>query len=279
MQTHNATVSAVHLFNFGQGENAPDNINDYLGRLVVCYHSVFTVVAALPSATPARRMDGSLIPGAARLFIARERTENEDGKILGPMGHWIESTGVARPGQTITHWHHNTDHREPPELCADLYRRAMEAEEKRRQALRRADEERLINEAAHEALWAKHAPDWAKGYLVAELMQDDSDIITDYFSSHAVKVVLLGFSRHDRKLFPEMRKLAATFQPTAELAATGEEHREDYSGGHGLYLAGERGKYSGWNVRKRSLKWGRPRGHGAVVDFSHWLAQQGLNKD
>jgi hypothetical protein len=88
--------------------------------------------------------------------------------------------------------------------------------------------------------------------IVAELMEDDSDSQTDYFASHATRTVVLAFSRHKRDLFSEMRKAGArsTIPEIRTLAAEGEEHREKWSMGHGYYIAGKRGQYSGWNIRK-----------------------------
>lgn len=90
----------------------------------------------------------------------------------------------------------------------------------------------------------------AKAVIVAEYMEDDSDSQSDYYASHASKLVVLAFSKHARDLFPEMRAAVARFAPAAHLAIEGEEHREKWSMGHGYYLAGKGGKYSGWVVRK-----------------------------
>ena len=109
-----------------------------------------------------------------------------------------------------------------------------------------------------------------KGYLVAELREDESDIMTDYFAHSVTRRVLLGFSKSDHNNFREMRKLAATFGPTEKLATEGQENRENYTGGSGYYLSGSY-RRSGWTIRKESLKYGLPRGSQAVLDFAHWL--------
>lgn len=162
--------------------------------------------------------------------------------------------------------------------------------------------------------------------ILAELQEDISDTMTDYFNSQTVRSLFLGWSKTSRNQFPEMRKAAATHPETAHLGASmglyrvvrkgdpddpcahdstwtteggqthfttyaeaetdaakyaakdeansqkltnGEiqcfcphfpwgyeirgsdqelEHRENYSGGKGYYLA--QNSYSGWHVRK-----------------------------
>ena len=86
--------------------------------------------------------------------------------------------------------------------------------------------------------------------IVARLREDESDPMTDYFSSRTVRTVILGFSRHTRNLFSEMRKYAANMPETAYLSEPNEEyeHREKYSMGGGYYLGESR--YSGWIIQK-----------------------------
>jgi hypothetical protein len=63
----------------------------------------------------------------------------------------------------------------------------------------------------------------------------------------------LGFSRHVRDLFGEMRKYAPNFEETAYLAEENEdyEQREKYSGGAGYYLGAHR--HRGWIIRKERI--------------------------
>ena len=56
-----------------------------------------------------------------------------------------------------------------------------------------------------------------KAVIVAELMEDDSDLQTDYHGGHSIKRVLLATSKHERNLFSEMRKAADKFEGTAHL--------------------------------------------------------------
>lgn len=134
----------------------------------------------------------------------------------------------------------------------------------------KADQERREREGRCETFLQEHTPEWARGYIVAELREDESDIMTDYFAHSVTRRVLLGFSKSDRNNFREMRKLAATFGPTKKLGTEGQKNRENYTGGSGYYLSGPY-RHSGWTIRKESLKYGPPRGSLAVMDFSHWL--------
>jgi hypothetical protein len=95
-------------------------------------------------------------------------------------------------------------------------------------------------------------PEDAKAVIVAELHEDESDGMTDYYGYCTQRKVILGFSNHTKDLFSEMRKYAANFNETAYLAENNEkyEHREKYTGGEGYYL-GE-SKYYGWSVSKKS---------------------------
>jgi len=90
----------------------------------------------------------------------------------------------------------------------------------------------------------------AQAVIVARLKKDESDSQTDYFASSTQRTVILGFSKHKRDLFSEMRKHASNFEETAYLAEKNAdyEHREKYAMGAGYYL-GE-SKYHGWIIEK-----------------------------
>jgi hypothetical protein len=96
-------------------------------------------------------------------------------------------------------------------------------------------------------------PENAKAVIIAELHEDDSDNMTDYYGYHTKRTVILGFSTHTRDLFSEMRKYAANFDKTAYLTTENKdyEHREKYSMGDGYYLG--KSKYSGWTVSKERI--------------------------
>ena len=112
-------------------------------------------------------------------------------------------------------------------------------------------EEAAQREAEWDVMITKIIPDDAQAVIVAELMQDESDTMSDYFSGSVVKTVILAFSSHKRDIFSEMRKAAKNDERTAFLATASKsaEHREKYSMGAGYYLS-EGSRYSGWQIRK-----------------------------
>lgn len=139
------------------------------------------------------------------------------------------------------------------EEVAELYAKAQakrvdEMEEQRAEEKRR-EEVRVVGRE-----WLrKNLPADAKAIIVGRLKQDESDSQTDYFASSTVNNVILGFSKHTRDIFSEMRKYASNFKGTAYLAEYNEdyEHREKYSMGAGYYL-GE-SKYKGWIIEKEPI--------------------------
>ena len=96
-------------------------------------------------------------------------------------------------------------------------------------------------------------PSDAKAVIIGELRVSECDSYTDYYNYRIERTVILGFSKHTRNLFSEMRKYAANFEGTAYLAEYNAdyEHRENYSMGDGMYLG--RNKYSGWTVEKEPI--------------------------
>jgi len=99
----------------------------------------------------------------------------------------------------------------------------IEAKEKeKREAEREASEKLLVNaerqakiEIGAERL--KAIPAGAVSVIVAELRQNESDPMTDYYGSSILKTVYLAFSTHKRDLFAEMRKAAVNFEETKHL--------------------------------------------------------------
>jgi hypothetical protein len=90
--------------------------------------------------------------------------------------------------------------------------------------------------------------------IVAELVEDDSDPMTDYFGCTHIETVILGFSTNNRNNFAEMRKVAGLsgFKPVAHLVKKNKEYerRENYSGGHSYYLKDSYYNSTGWMIRK-----------------------------
>lgn len=129
----------------------------------------------------------------------------------------------------------------------------QEAEYKKKAEQDEAEKERIRVEQVREIgrkRFAEILPEDAQGIIVARLKQDDSDRMTDYYAHSTQRTVIIGFSKHKRDLFSEMRKYAPNLEETAYLAEKNEdfEHREKYSMGNGYYL-GE-SIYSGWIIEK-----------------------------
>ena len=131
-----------------------------------------------------------------------------------------------------------------------------QAEKERNEQLRAIGKERL------QAI----IPSDTKAIIIAELHEDESDSMTDYFDYKTVRTVILGFSSHTKYLFSEMRKYAANFDETAHLAIEKKEyeHREKYTGGAGYYLGNS--IYHGWIVKKAVYYNGR---EDIINSFSH----------
>jgi len=129
----------------------------------------------------------------------------------------------------------------------------QEAQQKKKSEEAEAEQEKIRVEKVKEIgrkRFAEIFPEDAQAVMIARLKQDESDSQTDYFASSTQRTVILGFSKHKRDIFSEMRKHASNFEETAYLAEFNEdyEHREKYSMGAGYYL-GE-SKYHGWIIEK-----------------------------
>ena len=122
---------------------------------------------------------------------------------------------------------------------------------------RKNEAEMLLNTAARQAKIEEgrnlvNIPKDAESIIVANLKQNESDPMTDYYGCSTIKTVYLAFSSHKRNLFPEMRKAAKNCPETAFLADVPKEweEKQNYSGGAGYFLGENR--YSGWNISKIS---------------------------
>lgn len=119
-------------------------------------------------------------------------------------------------------------------------------------------------------LFEKYIPRDAKALIVACHDIDDCDIMTDYFNVKTGELVVLGWSKHTRDDFREMRKYADKIPETTHLKnppivdedgeektefnkswwTPSDEHREKYSMGRGYYLKAERCYGTGWTIKK-----------------------------
>lgn len=138
----------------------------------------------------------------------------------------------------------------PEAEVAELYAKANAKRDAKRDAQKKEDERREAVRVIGRKWLQENLPDEAQALIVARLKQDESDSQSDYYASSTQCTVILGFSKHKRDIFSEMRKHASNFEQTAYLAEYNEkyEHREKYSMGAGYYL-GE-SKYRGWIIEK-----------------------------
>lgn len=137
----------------------------------------------------------------------------------------------------------------------DLAAQAREAQEKGRQEVQAAQEEAKTLSQAFEAKYLPMVPKWAKAVIVADLIEDQSHGMSDYYGSTSRESIILAFSRHTRDLFPEMRKAALNHEETKFLATVpaDAENREKYSMGGGYFLK-EGGRHAnGWKVSKTTF--------------------------
>lgn len=163
---------------------------------------------------------------------------NEDGK--------IRTTD-------LTQYMVRDETKDSKEAVLRLQEIVTEQQTKDREAMEKASEAASILAAAKKDVFLKFKPSWAVSAIVAELHEDESDLMTDYFSYSTAKSVVIAWSRTDRNDFSEMRQAAANFPDTLHLATYSEEleHRENYSMGAGLYLG--KSKYHGWIIKKTAI--------------------------
>lgn len=173
-----------------------------------------------------------------------------------------------------------TDDTLSAEETADAHRKAEKEEQKKKAQAEQAEQLAQEQEQKGRELFAKYIPDDTVALIIAELETDDCELQTDYFSTKISGKVILGFSKHRRDLFSEMRKHAHKIPETEHLAVkaildsngrektdknksywtAADEHREKYSMGAGYYLK-TTGRYStGWRISKQVKygdDWGR----------------------
>lgn len=137
------------------------------------------------------------------------------------------------------------DERRTPEEVAESAKRQNEQSEK---WAAEAEAETLLR-----AKIRQKAPAGAKAVVMAELNEDKSDTMTDYFANATTRRVAIGFRFGAREDFRQLRRAAASFPETAHLDADDQEHRDNYSMGKGNYL-GTGNWGSGWCVRSYPLE-------------------------
>jgi len=101
-------------------------------------------------------------------------------------------------------------------------------------------------------------PAGAKALILAELVEDHSDAMTDYHGSSRTRTVAIGWRYSQKEDFRRLREVAATFPETAHLGPGADkriEHRENYSMGAGNYLKDGYRHSNGWKVYSYSVSY------------------------
>lgn len=220
---------------------------EMIGRRLSSYGHPATVVDV-------KGLDGSVMTIDFEAGCMKPAGFNLVVVVEGPEGlrltEFPETIPMEYP-KSVTHWNPHLPAL-TKEQAADLYLDALKARKEQERA-RVAEQARKDQETARlkEAFQAAR-PSWAVAAIVAELREDDSDSMTDYYSHSTTRRVVIAWSKHKRNNFKEFRKAAATFEPTADLATAEKsaEHRENWSMGGGYYLKDGNRHGTGWAVKK-----------------------------
>lgn len=148
--------------------------------------------------------------------------------------------------------------------------KAREEKEKTEQANRERNEQLKRGTDFH----ARNFP-WARSFIVAERIVDDSDPMTDYFAEHGEGMIVLAPSKHERNNFAEMRKAAELIPETAHLG----QGKNRYTP---VVIATEdnrefsvwKGSRSHWHDELTRDENGKPLTFSTVEEINEWMAKQ-----
>jgi len=158
----------------------------------------------------------------------------------------------------------------PEDKVLEIWEKAKLVEQQKKEAKEKAEKIAAEKKARGRKLFEKHIPPEAQALIVAKCERDDCDLQTDYFATSTTATVILGWSKHKRDLFSEMRKHADRISETAHLKNKPtvdsnnepkteqnkswwhpkDEHREKYSMGKGYYLKDGNAYSTGWLIQK-----------------------------
>lgn len=140
----------------------------------------------------------------------------------------------------------------------ELNNLVIEAHQQLEEERKAEDSQRLLNQQLKEAKIEEgkklvSIPDWAKSVIVADLYENQSDGMTDYFHTTVKKTFFLAFSKTTRNNMNELEKACNQWEETKELLK--EESTERYTYGHSYlpdYFIGSE-SWSGLKVNKRKF--------------------------
>lgn len=99
----------------------------------------------------------------------------------------------------------------------DIWEKSEETRKEKEAAQEVEAEVRAAHIARGKELFEKYIPKDAPALIIAERVEDTSDIQTDYFGHTQKDLIILGSSKHKRDLFSEMRKHAGKLPETEHL--------------------------------------------------------------
>lgn len=147
----------------------------------------------------------------------------------------------------------------------DLNNLVIEAQQKREKDRKREESDKILKAQIRQGKIEEgkklvNIPNWAKCVIVADKYQNDSDSMTDYFSTSVSEKVYLAFSKNNRNNMKELRKAALNFEATKDFPERADKNTSndtdeiiEYNNGHSYlpdyFLGTER--WYGWKVNKK----------------------------
>jgi len=110
-----------------------------------------------------------------------------------------------------------TDRVLPANEVLELWEKSEAKRKRMEEASARAKQGADSLEARGKGLLKKYIPEGAKALIVACLDSNESDVQSDYFAHKTSRKVILGYSKHTRDIFSEMRKHAGKIPETVHL--------------------------------------------------------------
>jgi len=144
-----------------------------------------------------------------------------DYKLINLRDYSFDTTSLIRPlsekfGTGIYYDDKNPQFKTDEEVAELLAKAQIKLKQENEEAERKKKEREAVEAIGKEWL-EENLPEEAQALIIACLKEDESDSQTDYFASKTLRTVILGFSKHQRDIFSEMRKYAGNFEETSYL--------------------------------------------------------------
>lgn len=157
-------------------------------------------------------------------YVITEKIDNGHGmhfrciKIESLHFHQVEAHNIKRvDDETLWHTQHyfkvsEIEEAKLVEIEAKANAKADDDQRKAESAKRAKAEQIARGQEVHARLFP-----WARSFIVAERIVDDSDLQSDYFAEHGEDMIILAPSKSERNNFSEMRKDAMLIPETKHL--------------------------------------------------------------